>query len=508
MKNIKIKSTKTEIAAPSNVPVAWAPSPGPQTEAFLCEADELLYGGAAGGGKTDFLLVAALEDAHKKGYKAVVFRRTYPELESSIIDRARNLIPTVKGFEGAKENTSRHEWIFASGAKLLFRHMEDDAASLTHRSAEYQFIGFDELTTFTERQYKTLLTRLRTSNPGQRLRIRCASNPGGPGHEWVKRRWAPWLDDDFKGPFGRAMSGETRWYLTHPDTGEDIWVLPRTPGAQSRCFIRAKLDDNPHLDPGYAARLASQDPLTRKQLAEGDWSAKPSPKTFFNREWCPVVDRLPADLRCVRGWDRAATEEGMGKDPDYTVGVKVGYSEGEQLFYVLDVVRLRAAPGGVRQKVKETTISDGVNVEQVIPCDPGSAGVFEANDWLVMLAGYVVNVERETGDKITRAKVWSAQFAPPPGAQYGRFRILKGAWNAEYLSELEDFPTPKVHDDQVDATSTAFRVLIEGGGGGGSLTGADYARLTGGRGRERDDDDLLTSRDPGQKKGGLRWGKR
>jgi len=255
---------------------------------------------------------------------------------------------------------------------------------------------------------------------------------------------------------------------------------------------------------GYKARLNSQDPLTRKQLSEGDWSAKPSPKTFFNREWAPIVDTLPKDLRCVRGWDRAATEEGSGRDPDYTVGVKLGHSESTGLWYVVDVVRLRAAPGGVQRKVYDTTINDGVSTEQVIPCDPGSAGVFESQQWLALLAGYAINVRRETGDKLTRAKVWSAQFAPAPGSAHGKFRIYKAPWNGEYLGELEDFPTPKVHDDQVDATSTAFRVLVEGGGGGSGLTKEDLARFRSAPHIR----DPLARKDSEEKRGGVRWSRR
>ncbi len=496
------------VRPPKNTPVAWAPSPGPQTEAFLCDADELLYGGAAGGGKTDYLLVAALEDVHQEGYKAVIFRRTYPELESSVIDRARGLIPTVAGFEGAKENTSKHEWTFPSRSRVMFRHLEDDAAAIAHRSAEYQFIGFDELTTFTEKQYRYLLSRLRTSK-GHRLRIRAASNPGGPGHNWVMKRWAPWLDKEYRGPGGPAVSGEVRYYLTHPETGEDIWVPRGTPGALSRSFISAKLEDNPHLDEGYARRLASQDPLTRKQLKDGDWDAKPSPKTFFNREWAPLVGSVPGDLRCVRGWDRAATEATGSNDPDWTVGVKMGHSESTELFYILDVVRLRTGPGGVKAKVLATARGDGVEVEQALPCDPASAGKFEAEDWLSTLIGFVVNVAKETGDKVTRAKVWSSVFAPQTGQAHGRFRILRGDWNGEYLSEIEDFPTPKVHDDQVDATSTAFRVLIEGGGGGGGLTADDYRRA-GGRGSSSHpelDEFSSPTRSRDKKGGGLRWKK-
>lgn len=456
---------KTHIEVPPNTPIAWAPAPGPQTEAFLCEADELLYGGAAGGGKTDFLLVAALEDVHEKAYKAVIFRRTYPELESSIIDRARHLIPTIKGFEGAKENTSKHEWTFPSRSRLLFRHLEDDAAAIAHRSAEYQFIGFDELTTFTKRQYVTLFSRLRTSH-GHRLRIRAASNPGGPGHAWVLERWAPWLDEDFAGFGGRAKSGEVRYYLAHPDTGEDIWVPKGTPGAMSRCFIASKVDDNPHIDKGYKTRLGAQDPLTRKQLRDGDWSAKPAPKTFFNRVWAPIVESAPSKAKRCRGWDRAATEQPTPQypDPDWTAGVKLSYVLEEDLFYIEHVERFRAGPGKVKNTIVNIGKTEGLGVEIGIPCDPAQAGEFEAEEYQKALRGLVVNTNKERGDKVTRARAVSMTFAPAPGQNYGKFRIVRGPWNETYLSELEDFPTKGVHDDQVDATSTAFQILAQGGG--------------------------------------------
>lgn len=459
------------VKIPPGTQVAWRPSDGPQTEALLCDADELLYGGAAGGGKTDFLLVAALAGVKQSSYKAVIFRRTYPELESSVIDRARFLIPTIRDL-GAVENTSKHEWIFASRSRLLFRHLEDDAAVLAHRSAEYQYLAFDELTTFTERQYRYLLTRARSSR-GIRPLIRAATNPGGPGHEWVKARWAPWLDPESK---LKAVSGEVLYYLTHPETGADIWVPPGTPGALSRCFIAARLEDNPYLDEGYRSKLAAQDPLTRRQLAEGDWNATPAPKTFFNRAWAPIVDRAPQDLRVVRAWDRAATEAAPGKDPDWTVGVKLGYSEIEETYYVLDVIRLRAGPGGVKAKIVEAAIADSVQCEVALALDPGAAGVFEGNEYLSTLRGFVASLHRETGDKVTRAKAVSALFAPSPGSQLGRFRLLKGDWNLSFLAELEEFPTKGIHDDQVDSLSLAFRVLCEGGGGAAALTRTDYAR--------------------------------
>jgi phage terminase large subunit-like protein len=142
-----------------------------------------------------------------------------------------------------------------------------------------------------------------------------------------------------------------------------------------------------------------------------------------------------------------------------------------------------------------------VEVEQALPTDPGGAGVVEAHEWIKTLAGFVVNVERESGDKVTRAKVVSALFAPLPGCAHGKFRIVKGEWVGEFLSELEDFPTKGVHDDQVDALSTAFRVLVQGGGGSAGLTEEDYSRFS--RRAEDPEDERISRKTPS--KGALRW---
>lgn len=434
---------------------AWQPQPGPQWQALQCPAFEILYGGAAGGGKTDTLLAAALSHVSKPHYKAVIFRRTYPELEE-VAERAKHLIPQV--WPDAKESSSRHEWRFASGAKLLLRHLEDYNAALKHRSAEYSFVGFDELTTFEERQYRYLFTRCRSSK-GLPLQILSATNPGGLGHEWVKERWAPWLATSHP---HAALPGELRYVVTDPDTGKDRFVPKGTAGALSRTFIPARLTDNALLtrsDPGYKDRLAAQDPLTRKQLLEGDWDAAPAPKTFFRREWIPTLTERPHQARRVRYWDRAATVESTrNRDPDWTVGLLLSHAQGEGLYTVEDVVRVRLPPAGVRQLVLDTARADGTTIEQALSLDPGSAGVFEGDEYLRALTGYPVSLHRETGDKVVRAKALSAMVAPSPGALYGRLRALAGRWLAALLQELEEFPEG-AHDDQVDALAGAYRVL-------------------------------------------------
>lgn len=480
----------------------WAPQPGPQLAALMCPAYEVLYGGAAGGGKTDYTLADHLRDALLyQFYKGVIFRRSYPELDE-VIQRARWFFPTA--CPDVSERDGGKEWKFPLGGRVLLRHLQDYKAALSHKSAEYTKITFEELTTFEERQYLYLHTRARSSK-GVPVSIHSTTNPGGTGHAFVFKRWGPWLDPHYQGP--HAEPGEILWFISGPK-GEDIWVPAGTPNALSRTFIPAKLSDNKMLtkaDASYELRLNAQDPLTREQLKNGNWLAKPSPKTFFNREWAPMVDSVPPDVRVVRGWDRASTEEGAGKDPDWTAGVKVGYSEASDLYYIMDVERFRRAPGGVKRGVKEAATGDGVNCWQIIPVDPGSAGVFEASDWLTTLLGFVVDVSRETGDKVTRARVWSGRFAPEPGQVYGKFRIVRGPWNEAYLSEIEDFPTPNVHDDQVDATSSAFRALVNGSGGAG-LSGADLNRAGISQQTEDDDDER---EDKNQRRGtgggGYRW---
>jgi predicted phage terminase large subunit-like protein len=372
-----------------------------------------------------------------------------------VSERAKVLIPLL--YPAAKESSSRHEWRLPGGGKLLLRHLEDYSAAQKHRSAEYQFVAFDELTTFEGRQYRYLLTRLRSSH-GLPTQVMSATNPGGPGHDWVKARWGPWLDKTHPTP---AVSGEIRYYLTHPETGEDVWVSQGTPGALSRTFIAARLSDNKILcqsDPGYRAKLQSQDPLTRRQLELGDWDATAAPKTYFDRAWVPLVDEAPWPLRRVRYWDRAATEATHGKDPDWTAGVLLSRHAPSGLFFVEDLVRFRAGPAAVQQRIVETAAWDGLDVEQALSLDPGSAGVFEGDAYLRALVGYRVTLHRETGDKVTRAKPLSSLAAPLPGAQHGRLRVVRGRWVPEFFGELEEFPAGS-HDDIVDAASGAFRVL-------------------------------------------------
>lgn len=199
---------------------------------------ELFYGGAAGGGKSDLLLMAALEYVDVPGYAAILFRRTYTDLAlpGALMDRARQWLTGTD----ATWNEQQKRWTFPSGATLAFGYLEGPSDVYRYQSAEFQLIGFDELTQFEPASYEYLFSRLRRPKEGALgtvpLRMFSASNPGGVGHGWVKKR-----------------------FITEATRG-------------SRVFVPAKIADNPHLDvDGYRSSLSHLEPTLRRQLEDGDW---------------------------------------------------------------------------------------------------------------------------------------------------------------------------------------------------------------------------------------------
>lgn len=211
-------------------------SPTVKQSAFLLlDAREALYGGAAGGGKSDALLMAALQYVDQEGYSALLLRRTHADLAlpGALMDRARSWLASTSARWRERDKT----WTFPSGATLSFGYLDHPSHRFRYQSSEFQFIGFDELTQFGESEYTYLFSRLRRSRGSKApLRMRSASNPGGNGHDWVRRRF--------------LIEGREH----------------------GRIFVPASLDDNPHLDgDAYVQSLGALDPVTRAQLLHGDW---------------------------------------------------------------------------------------------------------------------------------------------------------------------------------------------------------------------------------------------
>lgn len=428
-------TSPTSGATASETTQAWRPIPA-QERALRSDAYELCYGGAAGGGKTDFLLVAPLRWIGNGAFRALLLRRSYPELERTLIARSRDLYPRL----GGVYNEQRHEWTFPSGAKIAFGYCETDADALRYQGTEWCFIGFDELTHFSESQYRYLTSRARSS-AGLPIRIRSTTNPGGRGHEWVKARWAAWLVKPVA-----ARPCELRWY--DPDgracDADTEWSLSRT-------FVHATLDDNPFLGREYRAQLMALDPVTRAQLLGGDWDVTPGEGKYFPREAWAYLDEMPprtAWKAAIRAWDFGGTATG-----DPWAGVLLIHAPSLVRPWVVgDVQHFRASPGDGMARVKSTAELDGPDVAICVPQDPGQAGLAQVELYARELAGYRMRSRRPTGDKIVRASPHSAQQS------HRQFVLVRGVWVPVYVGEHFAFPDGP-HDDQVDATSDAFAEL-------------------------------------------------
>ena len=190
---------------------------------------------------------------------------------------------------------------------------------------------------------------------------------------------------------------------------------------------------------------------------EGDWDIAPE-GLLFNAEM--FDDRYEPShiaydqIRWVRSWDTAGTEEKKRNDPDWTVGVKVGVHQG--IFYVDNVVYLRARPKVVKETILETAKIDGYDVPVLIEHPPGDAGVQSMEEYAELLAGFAFYGIKPQGSKPVRAEAVSTQ------AERGNLRLRVAPWNTRYIDSHCLFPTDGVHDDDVDATSQGVRYL--GGG--------------------------------------------
>lgn len=398
-------------------------------EAFIrLNVLEAFYGGAAGPGKSSGLLASALKYVDRPNYDAMLMRRTYTSLKqpNALMDMAQAWL----GGNGPRYNQSDHQWTFPSGARLTFGYYASEADRERYKSAEYDFIGIDEVTGWTEERYLFMFSRLRrvlTSTIPTRMRS--ASNPGGIGHDWAKKRF---------------VSPETR----HP-------------GA---VFIRGVMTDNPGLDvAGYLLSLANLPRLERDRLIRGDWDAQIE-GSHFRRADLELVEHAPAPVMLVRAWDLAATEPKNDADdsPDWTVGILYSRDVDDR-YTIRDVIRLRRGPGEVERVVAATAAHDRLQwhdrVDITIPQDPAQAGKSQVEHFqLKVLRGYRVTPVRPTGSKEVRARTVAA------AAQNHLVRVLLGPWPIEeFLSTIERFPTKGIHDDDVDALADAHSHVTDAG---------------------------------------------
>lgn len=449
-----------------------SPQPGPQT-AFMCSpADIVIFGGAAGGGKSYALLMEGLRHKDIAGFSGVVFRKNYTQITASggLWDAASKLYSQVQGAKPKK--TPKLHWLFTpSNARMHFAHLEREEDLMSWQGTEICYLAFDELTHFSRHQFLYMLSRNR-STCGIRPYVRATCNPDSDS--WVADFISWWINQDTGYPI-YERSGVIRYMCVVNDTiywGSNPHELAHEHGVnveecKSVTFIASKLTDNKVLmakDPSYMANLKALAEIDKERLLYGNWKIRPAAGMYFKTEQFTFVDAVPKNIVAyARSWDLAATEPTpLNPDPDATAGVLMGLLDDGRVI-VLDVKRKQIKANDARNLLRNMAAIDQGKykfVQITIPQDPGQAGKAQAQSLVSMLAGYSVEIASPTGSKEVRATPFASQV------QAGNVLILKGEWNDMYLSELESFPESK-HDDMVDASSDAFNKLMHATNWGG-----------------------------------------
>lgn len=388
----------------------YRPQEGAQETAMNSPANTVVYGGAAGSGKTHLMLLRPLLQIHDSKFNAIFFRRTGPQLSGagSVWEEAKQLYMEF----GAKIKENDREIIFPSGARMKFSHMEHEKDKIGHQGKQYTHIYFDEGTHFTQGQITYLMSRLRSAaEANSSMFISCNPDPDS----FIAKLIDWWLDDE--GFPDKDKSGVIKFYGVinndivftdtieemkeqHPQvcwipnskTGEMVYVPPK-----SITFIGGTIFDNPALirsNPSYLAELNALPQIEKDRLLHGNWYARPEGSSHFKRQWLTSIDRVPDRAIYCRAWDKAATEPSeKNQHPDYTASIKMAKCR-DGFFYLIgdyhrdnydkkDCVndkvfgRFRERSGKRDVIIDKQTEYDGRDCTVVFSQDPGSAGVTE-----------------------------------------------------------------------------------------------------------------------------------
>jgi hypothetical protein len=302
-------------APPANKEIIFAPNPGPQTEFLSASEREVLYGGAAGGGKSYGLLADPMRYFSNGNFVGLILRRTNDELRE-LIWKSQELYP--KAYPGARWQEKKSQWIFPSGSKLWMTYLEREEDVLRYQGQAFSYIAFDELTQHaTPFAWNYMRSRLRTTDPELPIFLRATSNPGGPGHSWVKRMFIDPSPANAAFPATDIDTGNVLQYPEgHVKQGKPLFY---------RKFIPATLRDNPYLykDGDYEANLLSLPEMQRRQLLEGDWAVADGAAFPEFRQSHHVVEpfEIPHDWRrfrsCDYGYSSYSAVHWFAIDPSY-----------------------------------------------------------------------------------------------------------------------------------------------------------------------------------------------
>ncbi len=368
------------------------------------------------------LLAAALQYVDTPGYSAILFRKTFSDLmlPGALIPMSHDwLSPFLKSGEVRWQDKEKRYTFLESGATLSFGYLDAKNDELRYQGAEFQFVGMDEVTHIDPAAYRYLFSRLRRLKGSNiPIRMRSSANPGGPHGEYYYQRFFV----DKKG-----------------------------------VFLSAGLSDNPHLDADeYRESLAELDPVTRKQLEDGDWEIRPK-GDLFDKSWILEIDYrdLPEGRKTVRFWDLASIDPKYRKKnsnkaaPDWTIGFKLSFFQG--CYYIEDISKLQKSPGEIEAHIAATAEADGASCAIRMEEEGGASGIANTERYSKkILVGYNFAGVKPVVSKIERARPVAA------ACQVGNVFISNRCRNiTDFFTQLEGFPNG-ANDDIVDAFSGAF----------------------------------------------------
>lgn len=468
---------------------------GPQGAFMSIDTDVLGFGGAAGGGKTASAAVkAALRWGHTRGFSGILFRRTRPEAVDSlwkeIVEHYPRIVP------GVHITSNNLVARFPAGGQVRIGYLEGPDDRIRYQGGGYQYVAFDEASHFAEADVRYLFTRQR-SRTGIRSQLVLCSNPGGVGHEWLFRWFAPWLDPEFPHP---ARSREVRWFLDGHDTNGAavfVWtidgrlVTELDPGARSITFIPALLEDNQALvrnDPNYEQRLRGVDEVTYQRLRFGNWLIRPPGgglvysfdrsrhiRSFAARMGASnlrdaCLRALQSGWRCTTGWDH-------GIDARREACSIILWSDHDQELWVVGFYLNARTTTPTEDAIAVRRLLDarGIPIRAVVQSTGDIGRLGKAAEGQESGAARTINQELSTVRGVNGAPILGFPITVPrkePGSVEKGTQLLTmifgsdGAFLDDSASELatalESWTGGEAYKDPVDSLRYPARPILEG----------------------------------------------
>lgn len=423
-----------------------------QEEFILADQTVVIYGGAAGSGKSEAVVLDQLQHINDPNYESIAFRRTTKSLTGAggIFHKFGKVYHKL----GAISNKQELSYTFPSGAKARCGHLEHGqrTAEANHAGLEYSKIYMEELQTFDKESFMFMISRLR-SNADMPAQIKCTCNPAAREQVggWIWEFLEGFYIDEYGYPI-QENSGKTRYFITddngqlhfaeHPDFlkarfGNEVDPVSMT-------FISALIIDNEPLcvlQPNYLKGLKNLNRIERERLLFACWDVSPEGSTYFKREWCNFIDRkdMPKLTKAIRCWDLAASVPSeTNPNPDSTASVLMGLGEDGNV-YIMNAMEFQMRPSGVLENILERAEMDGKNIPIGIPLDPAAAGKIAFDHYAkpLILRGYKVKKLKTRLGKLQRFLGFSN------AAENGMVYIIKGDWNDKFVKQLEFFDPEK-----------------------------------------------------------------